>query len=193
MGRCWSSLSQNSLWERLPFIYWPWRLAMGWGWRTHPDQKLLNEFIWPGSWVSHQDVIFEQRQGILCAALPEQAGGSQPPGQTCAMGKREIMEMMALVKGEQRQDSEAARTWYQVMDSWLWVIHVLPQHQLWAAASHLDELWKLSPSVVWKRGENEVLGNPWLQICVITPFNRISFFMLHHRGPKLVWTTPGMA
>lgn len=64
---------------------WEW----GWEWRTHPEQKFLNEHIWPGSWVGHQDIIFEQREGILGVALPEQAGGSQPPGQTCAMGKGE--------------------------------------------------------------------------------------------------------
>lgn len=46
-------------------------------------QKLLSENIWPGSRISHQDIILQEGQSFLCAALPQQAGRSQPPGETC--------------------------------------------------------------------------------------------------------------
>lgn len=133
-----------------------------------PDQKLLKECVWPGSWVGHQDVVFEQCEGVLSAALPEQAGGSQPPGQTWATQREKSWERClwwtqnkgkfqwqnGSTSGGHESSGNTARScscWAAGHDIKSWspdsALLRSNQHQLWAAASQwkrLEERWKLS-------------------------------------------------
>lgn len=54
----------------------------------NPNQKPIGEYIWPGSRISNQDIIFQESQSILCIAFPQQGGRPQLPGQTCTMEKK---------------------------------------------------------------------------------------------------------